>query len=67
MKVLILIFSFFFILEQGSASITTNKLEPRVVALELSFVEALLELGIAPVGVSDDGDPKRIYLPYEKK
>ena len=40
---------------------------PRVISLELSFVEALVGLGISPVGISDDGDPKRILAPLRKK
>jgi ferric citrate transport system substrate-binding protein len=32
----------------------------RVVALEFSFVEALDALGVPPVGISDDNQPKRI-------
>ncbi|MDN3651102.1 Fe(3+) dicitrate ABC transporter substrate-binding protein [Reinekea marina] len=32
----------------------------RVVALEFSFVDALASLGIAPVGVADDGDKTRV-------
>ncbi|MGO1298636.1 MAG: Fe(3+) dicitrate ABC transporter substrate-binding protein [Vibrio sp.] len=33
---------------------------PRVIALEYSFVDALAAIGVSPVGVADDGDPKRI-------
>ncbi|MEE2744121.1 MAG: ABC transporter substrate-binding protein, partial [Bdellovibrionota bacterium] len=40
---------------------------PRVISLELSFVEALVGLGISPVGISDDGDPKRILVPLREK
>ena len=40
---------------------------PRVISLELSFVESLVGLGISPVGISDDGDPKRILAPLRKK
>ncbi len=32
----------------------------RVVALEYSFVQALDELGVTPVGIADDDDPDRI-------
>ena len=32
----------------------------RVVALEFSFVDALVAVGVKPVGVADDKDPKRI-------
>jgi len=32
----------------------------RVVALEYSFVQALAELGVTPVGIADDDDPGRI-------
>jgi iron complex transport system substrate-binding protein len=42
---------------------TTVKGNPtRVVALELSFVDALVNVGIQPVGIADDGN-KKVLLP----
>jgi iron complex transport system substrate-binding protein len=38
----------------------------RVVALEFSFVQALDSLGLAPVGISDDNQPKRIEQLLQK-
>ncbi|MFM2482719.1 Fe(3+) dicitrate ABC transporter substrate-binding protein [Celerinatantimonas sp. YJH-8] len=34
---------------------------PRVVALEFSFAEDLLAIGIVPVGIADDGRPSQLY------
>lgn len=39
----------------------------RVVALEFSFVQALDALGVTPVGISDDNQPKRIEQLIGKK
>jgi ferric citrate transport system substrate-binding protein len=39
----------------------------KVVALEFSFVDALVSLGTPPVGIADDGDPTRIIRPWKKK
>src|SRR4051812_43611397 len=44
--------------ELGTTEITGHP--QRVVALEYSFVDAVHELGIVPVGIADDDDPKRI-------
>ncbi|MGV9347395.1 ABC transporter substrate-binding protein [Streptomyces spiralis] len=35
----------------------------RVVALEFSFVDALVNAGVKPVGIADDGKPERILKP----
>ena len=42
----------------GSTTVTGNPI--RVVALEFSFVDALVAVGLAPVGVADDDKPERI-------
>lgn len=42
----------------GTTTITGNP--TRVVALEYSFVDALVAVGMSPVGVADDNDAKRI-------
>jgi ferric citrate transport system substrate-binding protein len=39
----------------------------RVVALEFSFVDALLAVGVRPVGLADDRDPTRILPQYRAK
>jgi iron complex transport system substrate-binding protein len=44
----------------GSTTVQGNP--TRVVALELSFVDALTNVGLKPVGVADDGNPK-VLLP----
>ncbi|MEI8411331.1 MULTISPECIES: ABC transporter substrate-binding protein [unclassified Kribbella] len=42
----------------GSTTITGNP--TKVVALEYSFVDALVAVGMSPIGVADDDQPKRI-------
>jgi iron complex transport system substrate-binding protein len=42
----------------GTTTITGNP--TKVVALEYSFVDALVAVGMSPVGVADDDQPKRI-------
>lgn len=39
---------------------TIDKTPERIVALEYSFVDALANVGVSPVGIADDNDPKRI-------
>ncbi|MDO4777121.1 MAG: Fe(3+) dicitrate ABC transporter substrate-binding protein [Cardiobacteriaceae bacterium] len=39
---------------------TLDKTPERIVALEFSFVDALANAGVAPVGVADDNDAKRL-------
>lgn len=39
----------------------------RVVALEFSFVDALANFGVSPVGVADDGDASNIIDPIKQK
>lgn len=49
----------------GSTTITGRP--ARVVALEFSFVQALDALGLSPVGIADDNQPKRIVQLLGKK
>jgi ABC-type Fe3+-citrate transport system substrate-binding protein len=44
--------------ELGTTEITGRPI--RVVALEFSFIQALVELGVTPVGITDDSQPARI-------
>ena len=47
--------------DQGELTIDTPP--ARIVALEYSFVDALANVGISPVGIADDGQPDRIQEP----
>ena len=68
MKTIIFLFSLIFIFLKAPALQASHLVaKPRVVALELSFVEALIELGVTPIGISDDGDPSRILPSLRKK
>jgi iron complex transport system substrate-binding protein len=49
----------------GTTTITGSPV--RVVALEYSFVDALVAVGLAPVGVADDDKPERIIEPIRQK
>jgi ABC-type Fe3+-citrate transport system substrate-binding protein len=49
----------------GTTTITGNP--TRVVALEYSFVDALVAVGMSPVGVADDDQPKRIIPALREK
>lgn len=40
--------------------LTLDRTPQRIVALEFSFVDALANVGITPVGIADDNDPKRL-------
>ncbi|MDQ7192694.1 ABC transporter substrate-binding protein [Staphylococcus felis] len=48
----------------GTTKIT--KEPKRVVALEYSFVDSLVALGVKPVGIADDGDKNNIIEPIRK-
>jgi ferric citrate transport system substrate-binding protein len=49
---------------QGTLGTTTIKGTPkRIVALEFSFVDDLTQIGIKPVGIADDNNPKSIIPP----
>lgn len=39
---------------------TLDKTPERIVALEFSFVDALANVGVSPVGIADDNDAKRL-------
>jgi len=47
--------------DQGE--LTLNKVPTRIVALEFSFVDALANVGVSPVGVADDNQPSRVIQP----
>ncbi|WP_263009909.1 ABC transporter substrate-binding protein [Staphylococcus americanisciuri] len=44
-----------------------DKEPKKVVALEYSFVDALVALGVKPVGIADDGDKENIIEPIRDK
>ncbi|BFU59560.1 MULTISPECIES: Fe(3+) dicitrate ABC transporter substrate-binding protein [Rodentibacter] len=46
---------------------TLDKTPVRIVALEYSFVDALAQVGISPVGVADDNDTSRILKEVREK
>jgi len=46
---------------------TIDKTPSRIVALEYSFVDALAQVGISPVGVADDNDKTRILQEVRDK
>lgn len=48
-------------------SLTMNGTPRRIVALEYSFVDALLNVGVKPVGFADDRDATRILPQYRAK
>ena len=45
---------------------TINHTPKRIVALEFSFVDALVSVGVSPIGIADDNDPNRL-LPAVRK
>ena len=47
-------------------SLTLDKTPTRVVALEFSFVDALANVGVSPVGVADDNKADRIIAPHPR-
>jgi ABC-type Fe3+-citrate transport system substrate-binding protein len=49
----------------GTTTITGNP--TKVVALEYSFVDALVAVGMSPIGVADDNEPKRIIPALREK
>lgn len=46
---------------------TLDKTPARIVALEYSFVDALAQVGVSPVGVADDNDVNRILKEVREK
>lgn len=46
---------------------TLDKTPVRIVALEYSFVDALAQVGVSPVGVADDNDVNRILKEVREK
>lgn len=47
--------------------VTLDKTPSRVIALEYSFVDALAQVGVSPVGVADDNDVNRILKEVREK
>lgn len=46
--------------KDAKGQFTINSVPKKVVALELSFVDALSQVGVSPVGVADDKDKNRV-------
>lgn len=47
-------------LKDDHGGLTLQAVPSRVVALEFSFVDALANVGVTPVGIADDNNPKRL-------
>lgn len=55
-------------IKNADGSVATIKGSPsRVVALELSYVDALSTIGVTPVGIADDNDATRIIPPVRAR
>lgn len=48
-------------------SLTIHGTPTRIVALEFSFVDDLVQVGISPIGIADDNDPTRVIPPVRAK
>jgi ferric citrate transport system substrate-binding protein len=48
-------------------SVTLRGTPTRIIALEFSFVDDLVQVGVTPVGIADDNDPTRIIPPVRAK
>ena len=48
-------------------SVTLHGTPTRIVALEFSFVDDLVQVGVKPIGIADDNDPTRIIPPVKAK
>jgi ferric citrate transport system substrate-binding protein len=48
-------------------SLTIHGTPTRIVALEFSFVDDLVQVGISPIGIADDNDATRIIPPVRAK
>ena len=53
--------------KDAKGEFTLDKTPSRVVALEYSFVDALAQVGVSPVGVADDNKVDRILPPVREK
>lgn len=51
--------------EVGTTTVTGTP--KRVVVLEFSFVDAAVQSGVAPIGIADDDDPKRLLPSLREK
>lgn len=49
--------------KDAKGDFTIDTVPKRIVALEYSFVDALDNVGVIPVGIADDNDPKRLIEP----
>lgn len=52
---------------ENNSQLKFEKTPERIVALEYSFVDALVNMGITPVGIADDNDPQRIIPQLREK
>ena len=53
--------------KDANGEFTLDKTPTRVVALEYSFVDALAQVGVSPVGVADDNKVERILPASTRK
>ena len=53
--------------KDAKGEFTLDKTPSRVVALEYSFVDALAQVGVSPVGVADDNKVDRILPQVREK
>ncbi len=53
--------------KDANGEFTLDKTPTRVVALEYSFVDALAQVGVSPVGVADDNKVDRILPQVREK
>ena len=53
--------------KDANGEFTLDKIPTRVVALEYSFVDALAQVGVSPVGVADDNKVERILPQVREK
>ena len=53
--------------EDETGIFTIEKVPARIVVLEFSFVDALANIGVSPVGVADDGDVNNLIDPIRSK
>lgn len=54
-------------IKDAKGEFTLDKTPSRVVALEYSFVDALAQVGVSPVGVADDNKVDRILPQVREK
>lgn len=54
-------------IQDQKGEFTLDAVPQRVVALEYSYVDALAQIGVSPVGVADDKDPTRLLPSVREK